>query len=123
MHIQDGGNVFTMPLIDLRYCSDPLDCEILVEALLFNNRLANTTSMRLLQPTPFLPFVQDATRETLTPAINLGSGLSKRNYLHLLHARMVMFTDEWGQWVPSLGHDEHDAKGVGGSGGYAFEGS
>ena len=36
VHIQ-SVNPFIQPLIDPRYCSNPLDCQILVEALLFNN--------------------------------------------------------------------------------------
>jgi choline dehydrogenase-like flavoprotein len=41
VHIQ-SQNPFLQPLIDPRYCSNPLDCQILVEALLFNNKLVNT---------------------------------------------------------------------------------
>jgi choline dehydrogenase len=71
IHIQ-STNPFIQPLIDPRYCSNPLDCQILVEGLLFNNRLINTTALRVLDPAPYYPFFQDATPETLMPAINSG---------------------------------------------------
>ncbi|KAF4626283.1 hypothetical protein G7Y89_g11875 [Cudoniella acicularis] len=71
VHIQ-SENPFIQPLIDPRYCSNPLDCQILVEALLFNNQLVNTSSMRQLGPVPYYPFLQDATPESLMPAINSG---------------------------------------------------
>ena len=41
VHIQ-SQNPFINPTIDPRYCSNPLDCQVLVEALLFNNQLVNT---------------------------------------------------------------------------------
>jgi len=41
VHIQ-SQNPFIQPLIDPRFCSNPLDCQVLVEALLFNNKLVNT---------------------------------------------------------------------------------
>jgi choline dehydrogenase len=71
VHIQ-STNPLQQPLIDPRYCANPLDCQILVEGLLFNNRLVNTASMQLLQPTPYSPFFQNATAETLMPAIRSG---------------------------------------------------
>jgi choline dehydrogenase len=71
VHI-NSTNPFLQPLIDPRYCSNPLDCQILVEALLFNNQLVNTTSMRLLEPGPYSPFLPDATAQTLMPAIQAG---------------------------------------------------
>lgn len=71
VHIQ-STSPYIQPLIDPRYCSNPLDCQMLVEALLFNNRLVNTTSMSVLSPTPYYPFFQGATRDSLMPAINSG---------------------------------------------------
>ncbi|CZR63230.1 related to alcohol oxidase [Phialocephala subalpina] len=71
VHIQ-STNPYLQPLIDPRYCSNPLDCQVLVEALLFNNQLVNTTSMSVLCPTPYYPFLQGATKESLIPAINSG---------------------------------------------------
>jgi len=71
VHIQ-STNPLQQPVLDPRYCANPLDCQVLVEALLFNNRLVNTSSMKLLQPTPYSPFFQNATAETLMPAIHSG---------------------------------------------------
>ena len=71
VHIQ-STNPLQQPLIDPRYCANPLDCQVLVEALLFNNKLVNTPSMKLLQPTPYSPFFQNATAETLMPVIRSG---------------------------------------------------
>ncbi|KAF8861777.1 hypothetical protein BDZ45DRAFT_647068 [Acephala macrosclerotiorum] len=71
VHIQ-STNPYLQPLIDPRYCSNPFDCQVLVEALLFNNQLVNTTSMGLLSPTPYYPFFQGATRDSLMPAIKSG---------------------------------------------------
>lgn len=65
-------NPLQQPLIDPRYCANPLDCQILVEALLFNNKLVDTSSMKLVQPTPYSPFFQNATVETLMPVIRSG---------------------------------------------------
>ncbi|KAE9371208.1 GMC oxidoreductase [Stipitochalara longipes BDJ] len=52
VHIQ-SNNPLLQPFIDPRYCSNPLDCQILVEALLFNNKLINTPSMKLGLRTEF----------------------------------------------------------------------
>lgn len=41
VHIK-SENPFIQPEIDPRYYANPLDCQILVEALLFNNQLVNT---------------------------------------------------------------------------------
>jgi choline dehydrogenase len=71
VHIQ-STNPFLQPLINPRYCSNPLDCQVLVEALLFNNQLVDTISMRLLEPGPYAPFFSNATAETLMPAIQSG---------------------------------------------------
>jgi len=71
VHIQ-SNNPLLQPLIDPRYCSHPLDCQILVEGLLFNNKLIHTSSMKLLEPTPYAPFFQNSTFETLMPAIQSG---------------------------------------------------
>lgn len=71
VHIQDT-NPFMQPLIDPRFCSNPLDCQVIVEGLLFNNRLINTSSMRQLRPAPYYPFFQGATPGMLMPAIRSG---------------------------------------------------
>ena len=70
VHIQ-SKNPLEQPLIDPRYCSNPLNCQILTEALLFN-ALVNTTSMRLLDSSPYNPFFPGATPETLWVAISTG---------------------------------------------------
>ncbi|RAL65637.1 hypothetical protein DID88_005309 [Monilinia fructigena] len=65
-------NPYVPPDIDPRYCSNPLDLQILTDALMFNNELVNTNSIRLLQPKPYYPFLPDATPESLIAAINSG---------------------------------------------------
>lgn len=67
-----SADPFTPPAIDPRYCSNPLDCQILVEALLFNNLLANTTSMQELGISQFGNFTQGTTRESLLSAVYSG---------------------------------------------------
>ncbi|KAL2070787.1 hypothetical protein VTL71DRAFT_13813 [Oculimacula yallundae] len=71
VHIQ-SRNAFDQPNIDPRYCSNPLDCQIIVEGLLFNNRIVKTTAMKVLDIAPYYPFLQDATPETLMPAVLSG---------------------------------------------------
>jgi choline dehydrogenase len=46
------------PLIDPRYCADPLDCRVLLEALRFTDRLIHTENMQVLKPSPQAPFAQ-----------------------------------------------------------------
>ncbi|KAF7886352.1 hypothetical protein EAF00_010455 [Botryotinia globosa] len=65
-------NPYVPPDIDPRYCSNPLDLQILTDALMFNNKIVNTNSMKLLQPRPYYPFLPNATPETLVPAIKSG---------------------------------------------------
>ncbi|THV50780.1 hypothetical protein BGAL_0136g00090 [Botrytis galanthina] len=65
-------NPYVPPDIDPRYCSNPLDLQILTDALLFNNKIVNTNSMKLLQPSPYYPFLPNSTPETLVPAIKSG---------------------------------------------------
>lgn len=71
VHIQTT-NPLLQPSVDPRYCSNPIDCQVLVEALLFNNRLVDTQAMKPLQMARYSPFFQDATAETLMPAIRSG---------------------------------------------------
>ncbi|KAH8679004.1 GMC oxidoreductase-domain-containing protein [Tricladium varicosporioides] len=85
VHIK-SENPFIQPEIDPRYCSNPLDCQILVEALLFNNQL--------LGPVPYYPFLPDATAESLMPAINSGirtefHGTGSTSMLPLEHGGVV----------------------------------
>lgn len=65
-------NPYVPPDIDPRYCSNPLDLQILTEALMFNNKIVNTSPMKLLQPRPYYPFLPNATPKTLIPAIESG---------------------------------------------------
>ncbi|QSZ30071.1 hypothetical protein DSL72_004591 [Monilinia vaccinii-corymbosi] len=65
-------NPYVPPAIDPRYCSNPLDLEILTDALMFNNKLVKTKSMKLLQPNPYYPFLPNVTPETLIPSISSG---------------------------------------------------
>ncbi|KAK2627695.1 hypothetical protein QTJ16_002341 [Diplocarpon rosae] len=71
VHIQSPRS-FDQPAIDPRYCSNPIDCQIIVEGLLFNNRLVRTNSMKILDIDPYYPFFQNATPESLMPAIHSG---------------------------------------------------
>jgi choline dehydrogenase len=65
-------NPLQQPVIDRRYCTNPLGCQILVEALLFNNKIVNTSSKKILQAAPYSPLFQNSTAETLIPAIRSG---------------------------------------------------
>ncbi|KAF4447292.1 hypothetical protein F53441_9179 [Fusarium austroafricanum] len=44
--------MFVPPKPDLRYCSDPIDCEIIVLGLKLNTKLIQTTAMKDLMPNP-----------------------------------------------------------------------
>ncbi|TGO87750.1 hypothetical protein BPOR_0206g00080 [Botrytis porri] len=65
-------NPYVPPDINPRYCSNPLDLQILTDALVFNNKIVDTESMKLLQPRPYYPFLPDAPPETLMTAIESG---------------------------------------------------
>ncbi|PQE13667.1 GMC oxidoreductase protein [Rutstroemia sp. NJR-2017a BVV2] len=65
-------NPYVPPEIDPRYCSNPLDLQILTDALIFNNKLLNTNSMQLLQPVSYYPYLPNATAEILMTAIRSG---------------------------------------------------
>lgn len=71
VHIQ-STNPLQQPAIDPRFLSNPVDGRVLVEGLLFNNKLIETQSMSLLQMQPYAPFLPNATAETLMPAIKSG---------------------------------------------------
>ncbi|TVY80359.1 Dehydrogenase xptC [Lachnellula suecica] len=93
VHIQ-SRNPFMEPLIDPRYCSNPLDCQVIVEGLLFNNKLLNTSSMRQLGSVPYYPFLPDATPQTLLPAVQSGirtefHGTGSTSMLPLEHGGVV----------------------------------
>jgi choline dehydrogenase-like flavoprotein len=46
------SSMFDQPVIDPRYCSDPIDCETIVLGLQLNTKLINTKAMRELMPEP-----------------------------------------------------------------------
>ncbi|KAM0250160.1 hypothetical protein ACHAP5_002477 [Fusarium lateritium] len=45
-------SIFDQPAIDPRYCSDPIDCEIIVLGLQLNTKLIQTKAMKELMPEP-----------------------------------------------------------------------
>lgn len=49
-------DIFDLPLIDPRYCSEPFDCLVLARALLFNCALIRTRVMAELQPVVQEPY-------------------------------------------------------------------
>ena len=62
---------FEPPSIDPRYGSNPIDLQILLEALRFNRRILATPPMVELQPTQFVPPV-DADEDSLMQTIKTG---------------------------------------------------
>ncbi|CZS89081.1 related to alcohol oxidase [Rhynchosporium agropyri] len=71
VHIQ-SRNAFDQPDVDPRYCSNPLDCQVIVEGLLFNNQIVKTSATKVLDIAPYYPFLQDATPATLMSAVLSG---------------------------------------------------
>lgn len=51
-----SSDIFDLPLVDPRYCSDPFDCLVLARALLFNCALIHTRPMAELQPVVEEPY-------------------------------------------------------------------
>ncbi|EWG46293.1 hypothetical protein FVEG_06833 [Fusarium verticillioides 7600] len=45
-----SSSIFDLPKLDLRYCSDPIDCEIIVLGLQMNAKLIQTDAMKELMP-------------------------------------------------------------------------
>lgn len=64
-----SADPFTPPAIDPRYCSNPIDCDILFEALLFNNQIVLTPPMAALNISQSGAYIQNATRENLLAAV------------------------------------------------------
>ena len=62
---------FEPPLIDPRWLTNPVDRQILIEALRFNRRILATPEMLPLQPAQFVPPI-DADEEALNQVINNG---------------------------------------------------
>ncbi|KAJ4192028.1 hypothetical protein NW755_004163 [Fusarium falciforme] len=50
------SSTFDPPLLDPRYCSDPIDCEIIVLGLQLNRKLLETKAMKELMPQPYTAF-------------------------------------------------------------------
>ncbi|KAJ3461535.1 hypothetical protein MRS44_010088 [Fusarium solani] len=50
------SSIFDSPLLDPRYCSDPIDCEIIVLGLQLNMKLIETKAMKELMPQPYTAF-------------------------------------------------------------------
>ncbi|EEU43169.1 uncharacterized protein NECHADRAFT_46494 [Fusarium vanettenii 77-13-4] len=50
------SSIFDPPLLDPRYCSDPIDCEIIVLGLQLNMKLIETKAMKELMPEPYTAF-------------------------------------------------------------------
>lgn len=59
-------SIFSPPAIDPRYCSDPLDCAILLLGLRLNQRLVRTGPMAELQPDVPEPFNASAYHTLMT---------------------------------------------------------
>lgn len=51
-----SADIFDLPVVDPRYCSDPFDCIVLARALLFNCALIRTSAMAELQPVVQEPY-------------------------------------------------------------------
>lgn len=66
-----SSNPFEPPSIDPRWLSNPVDRQILVEALLFNRKLLATPPMMELQPAQFVPPLE-ADENALNEIINGG---------------------------------------------------
>ena len=64
-------NPFDPPAIDPRWLTNPVDRQVLVEALRFNRQILATPPMQLLQPAQFVPPV-DADEDALDQIINTG---------------------------------------------------
>lgn len=66
-----SADPFQAPSIDPRWLSNPVDKQILIEAMLFNRRILATPPMALLQPAQFVPPI-DADEAALIQIINSG---------------------------------------------------
>lgn len=66
-----SADPFQAPSIDPRWLSNPIDKQILIEAMLFNRRILATPPMALLQPAQFVPPI-DADEAALIQIINNG---------------------------------------------------
>lgn len=66
-----SADPFEPPQIDPRWLSNPVDRQILVEAIRFNRQILATPSMRLLQAAQFVPPI-DADEDAINQVINSG---------------------------------------------------
>lgn len=66
-----SADPFVPPVIDPRWLSNPVDREVLIAALQFNNQILATPSMQELQPAQFVP-PAGATIDDLNQVINNG---------------------------------------------------
>lgn len=66
-----SGDPFEPPRIDPRWLSNPVDRQVLVEALIFNRQILDQPSMRELRPAQFVPPL-DADEAALNQVINGG---------------------------------------------------
>lgn len=67
----NSADPFEPPSIDPRWLTNPVDRQVLVEALLFNRLILATPSMRLLQAAQFVPPIE-ATEDAINQVINNG---------------------------------------------------
>jgi len=67
----NSADPFQPPLIDPRWLSNPIDKQVLIEALLFNRQILATPPMAELQPAQFVPPI-DADEAALIQVINNG---------------------------------------------------
>ena len=67
----NSADPFEPPIIDPRWLSNPVDRQVLIEALLFNRKLLATPSMVELQPAQFVPPLE-ADEDALDQVINNG---------------------------------------------------
>lgn len=51
-----SASIFDLPVVDPRYCAEPLDCIMLARALLFNCALIQTSAMAELEPVAQEPY-------------------------------------------------------------------
>ena len=66
-----SADPFEPPVIDPRWLTDPVDREVLIEAILFNRRILDTPPMVELQPAQFVPPIE-ATVDEIIETINNG---------------------------------------------------
>lgn len=67
----NSADPFEPPIIDPRWLSNPIDRQILIEALLFNREILASPSMIELQAAQFVPSIE-ADEDTLNRVINHG---------------------------------------------------